>query len=62
MSRLDRELEKFKNYDQTRVDQSPYVISKTQRNLICLARALYYDCDILLLDDFFHEFQLDEAA
>ena len=47
---------KFKDYDQTMVDSSCFVISKTQKTLICLARAIYYECDILVLDDFFNQF------
>ena len=60
-SGLVKELPKFKDNDETKVDNSAYIFSPAQRNLICLARAIYYNCDILLLNNFFHEFQIDEA-
>ena len=38
---------------------NPHVIAQSQRFLISLARAIYYDADIILIDDVFHEFEID---
>ena len=43
------------------LDETDGVLAPAQKCLISLARAIYYDCDILLLDDFFQLFDIDES-
>lgn len=48
---LLKDLESFPNGDQTIIGERGYSLSGGQRQRICLARCLYDDADILLLDD-----------
>lgn len=56
LSGLDEEIDKFVDGDNTIVDNSTNIVAQSQKCLISLARAIYYDCDIILMDDVFQEF------
>ena len=48
---LIKDLEVFKNGDETLLGDRGFTLSGGQRSRLCLARAVYSDADIILLDD-----------
>jgi ATP-binding cassette subfamily C (CFTR/MRP) protein 2 len=50
---LERDMELFEHGDQTEIGERGLNLSGGQKQRIQLARAVYQDCDVYLLDDIF---------